>query len=228
MIEGDLRTVRAAPPAAPPRPGAGRMREEAPRAPMPSQTFAPPPYAAVRDAAFAPQPKPELPNPAALQASYQEHFAAAPREFHAAQPARAGCPADAAARHQRNPGAARRAAAHRDRAGIAAGSSARAGHAAGRTHVVAVGADRGFRKRDQRNFRGRQGAGQLVELHRRRAPRRAGRRRRAAANEKAAKAAAKAARKRQGRRQGQGGGRQGRPRTSPPRSARCWSARAWS
>src|SRR5207247_10564156 len=31
--------------------------------------------------AFAPQPKPELPNPAATQ----EHFAAAPREFHAAQ-----------------------------------------------------------------------------------------------------------------------------------------------
>ena len=59
--------------------------------------------------------------------------------------------AGAAARDQRNPGAACRRAAHRDRAGIAAGSSARAGHAADRAHVFAVGTDRGFRKRDQRD-----------------------------------------------------------------------------
>src|SRR5206468_2825531 len=38
------------------------------------------------------QPKPELPNPAALQATPQEHFAAAPREFHAVQPAAPAAP----------------------------------------------------------------------------------------------------------------------------------------
>jgi localization factor PodJL len=44
--------------------------DEAPSAPMP---------AAPQQVAMAPQPKPELPNPAAMQ----EHFEAAPREFHA-------------------------------------------------------------------------------------------------------------------------------------------------
>jgi localization factor PodJL len=62
MIEGDLRTVRVQPVAPPP---------EMPSAPQ----FAPP-----LAAAMEPQPKPELPNPAAAQG----HFAAAPREFHAA------------------------------------------------------------------------------------------------------------------------------------------------
>jgi localization factor PodJL len=59
-IEGDLRNVRAAPvvkPAPQPAP------PQAPRIMMP------------------PQPRPELPNPAAAQ----EHFTAAPREFHAVQ-----------------------------------------------------------------------------------------------------------------------------------------------
>ncbi|MEH2523699.1 MULTISPECIES: hypothetical protein [unclassified Bradyrhizobium] len=74
-IEGDLRTVRAAPPAAPQAsPPPIEMREEAPRITTPLQTY-------------LQQSKPELPNPAALQASPQEHFAAAPREFHAVQPA---------------------------------------------------------------------------------------------------------------------------------------------
>jgi localization factor PodJL len=63
MIEGDLRTVRAAP---------------APQvATPPAQAPAPAPRVALA------QPKPELPNPAATQAP---HFAAAPREFHAAGP----------------------------------------------------------------------------------------------------------------------------------------------
>ena len=53
-------------------------------------------------------------------------------------------PAFAAAGDQRNPGAACRSSAHRHRAGIAAGSSARAGHAADRAPVLAVGTDRGF------------------------------------------------------------------------------------
>ena len=150
---------------------------------------------------LAPPPKPELPNPAALQADPQEHFAAAPREFQAAQPARAGRPAIAAAGDQRNPGAACRSAAHRDRAGIAAGSSARAGHAAARAHVFAVGTDRGFRKRDQRNRFRAEGAGQFVELHCRRAPRRAGRSRRAASREGGTFGSEGQG---QGRRQGQG------------------------
>lgn len=82
MIEGDLRAVHAAPPAAAPAPAAFEARAEAPHAAMPSPSSAPP--ADVPQAqAFAPLPKPELPNPAAAQ----EHFAAAPREFHAAQPA---------------------------------------------------------------------------------------------------------------------------------------------
>ncbi|UPK04728.1 tetratricopeptide repeat protein [Bradyrhizobium sp. 170] len=74
MIEGDLRTVRAAPAAIASSPAAAEMREEAPRVMTPLQTY-------------PQQSKPELPNPAALQAGPQEHFVAAPREFHAAQPA---------------------------------------------------------------------------------------------------------------------------------------------
>jgi localization factor PodJL len=66
MIEGDLRAVRAAPVA---------LAPEAPQAPQ-----APPPMASAPRVAMPPEPKPELPNPAAEQ----EAFAAAPREFHAA------------------------------------------------------------------------------------------------------------------------------------------------
>ncbi len=83
MIEGDLRAVRAAPPVAAPAPAASKPATEAPRAAMPPPSFAPPAYVPqAQPQAFAPQPKPELPNPAASQ----EHFAAAPREFHAAEP----------------------------------------------------------------------------------------------------------------------------------------------
>ena len=86
-IEGDLRTVRATPVAPQPAPAPVEMHEEAPRAPMPSQAFAPPPLMQSLMQPLAPQPKPEMPNPAALQGNSQENFAAAPREFHAAQPA---------------------------------------------------------------------------------------------------------------------------------------------
>ncbi|CAN7701362.1 hypothetical protein LJR220_006829 [Bradyrhizobium sp. LjRoot220] len=91
MIEGDLRAVRAAPPAAAPAPAPYEAREDAPRAAMPPSSFAPPAYVPQAFApqvpppaaqTYAPQLKPELPNPAAAQ----EQFAAAPREFHAAQP----------------------------------------------------------------------------------------------------------------------------------------------
>jgi localization factor PodJL len=67
MIEGDLRAVRTAP-VPPPAPVPPAQPVPAPRAAMPQ--------------AVSPPPRPELPNPAAAQA----HFAAAPREFHAAEP----------------------------------------------------------------------------------------------------------------------------------------------
>jgi len=65
MIEGDLRAARSAPVAAPP----------------PAPIFVESQAEALR-AAMAPQSRPELPNPAAAQ----QHFVAAPREFHAAEP----------------------------------------------------------------------------------------------------------------------------------------------
>ena len=67
MIEGDLRVVRTAPAPAP-APVPQPQPVPAPRAAMPQQP--------------APPPRPELPNPVAAQ----PHFAAAPREFHAAEP----------------------------------------------------------------------------------------------------------------------------------------------
>ncbi len=79
-IEGDLRTVRTAPPAAPESsPPPIEVLEEAPRPMTPLQTW-------------PQQSKPELPNPAALQANPQDHFEAAPREFHAAQPVAPAAP----------------------------------------------------------------------------------------------------------------------------------------
>jgi localization factor PodJL len=63
MIEGDLRTVRAAPVVPPPEP---------PLMPRPAS-----PQTAAPRVTLPPQPKPELPNPAAGEL----HFAAAPRDF---------------------------------------------------------------------------------------------------------------------------------------------------
>jgi localization factor PodJL len=68
MIEGDLRAVRAAP-VPPPAPVPAAQPIPGPRAATPQQPASPPRY-------------PELPNPV----SVQPHFAAAPREFHAAEP----------------------------------------------------------------------------------------------------------------------------------------------
>ena len=139
----------------------------------------------------------------------------------------AGCRTDAASGHQRNPRTAGSPSAHRDCAGATAGPSAGARHTANRTGVVAVRAHCRFRERDQRNFRGPQGAGQFIEFHRRRAPRRAGCRR-------------CRARQREGSKGGCEGGSPRPPpstrprptarslRTSPPRSARCWLAQVWS
>jgi localization factor PodJL len=80
LIEGDLRAVRSAP---------------VPQ-PAPQPASAPPvePQAASLRVAMTPQPKPELPNPAASQAP---HYAAAPRDFHAAEPAYGAEPAFAPA-----------------------------------------------------------------------------------------------------------------------------------
>jgi localization factor PodJL len=69
MIEGDLRVVRTAP--------------DAPPALSPASLQTAMPQAAASRAATPPQPKPELPNPAAAQAQ----FATAPREFQTAPPA---------------------------------------------------------------------------------------------------------------------------------------------
>lgn len=79
-IEGDLRTVRAAPATLASALETAELREEAPRITTPLKTFPQQPPAQP----LAPPPKPELPNPAALQAGPHEHFAAAPREFHTA------------------------------------------------------------------------------------------------------------------------------------------------
>ena len=74
MIEGDLRTVRPAPAALASAPAAAETTfEDLPRPTTPLTTF-------------PQQTKPELPNPAALQGHAPEAFAAAPRDFHAAQP----------------------------------------------------------------------------------------------------------------------------------------------
>jgi localization factor PodJL len=87
MIEGDLRDVRAAPPAPAPAP-------EPPPAPPARAYVAPEPtYAApeVPRISMPPMPRPELPNPAASQTQFsapaEEHFVAAPRNFGAAEPA---------------------------------------------------------------------------------------------------------------------------------------------
>ena len=138
MIEGDLRAVaRSARRAA-----ASRSAARTTPAPQPA-----PPQAARRHA-MPPQPKPELPNPAAAHV----HFATAPREFQAVQP-----PAPAAIATPRAISEILEplhgAAAPGDRAGTAARSSARAGNAPDRAGGDAVGAHCRLRKRDQRNSR---------------------------------------------------------------------------
>ena len=84
MIEGDLRAVRTAPPAAAPQPmqQAMPMSMAAPVEPAPmarEQRPQPQPQQPKYD------PKPELQNPAAAQHAHSA-FVAAPREFHAAAP----------------------------------------------------------------------------------------------------------------------------------------------
>jgi localization factor PodJL len=87
MIEGDLRNVRAAPPAPAPAP-------EPPPAPPAPVYIAPEPTYVAPEApriSMPPMPRPELPNPAASQMQFsapaEEHFVAAPRNFGATEPA---------------------------------------------------------------------------------------------------------------------------------------------
>ncbi|WP_407168392.1 hypothetical protein [Bradyrhizobium sp. ORS 111] len=81
MIENDLRTVRPASPS--PAPAAAESRAAIPQ---PIAQAAPEQY---KPEQYKPEPyKPELPNPALAQ----EHFAAAPRDFHAAEPQAAVAP----------------------------------------------------------------------------------------------------------------------------------------
>ncbi|WP_426437599.1 hypothetical protein [Bradyrhizobium genosp. P] len=91
MIENDLRAVRTVPSPAPAAPAPVETRVEMPRAAMP-QPIAQPKPESFKFESYEPDQykpaayKPELPNPALAQEHFQEHFAAAPREFHAAQP----------------------------------------------------------------------------------------------------------------------------------------------
>lgn len=81
MIEGDLRSVRTAPPAPAPMPMAAPLQMAAPAEPAPmAREQQPQPQQPKYD------PKPELQNPAAAQHAHST-FVAAPREFHAAAPA---------------------------------------------------------------------------------------------------------------------------------------------
>jgi localization factor PodJL len=85
MIEGDLRAARVQPeapqPVAPPAEASAESSYAAPPA-LAYVAPADPMPAVPQQVAMTPQPKPELPNPAAMQ----EHFDAAPREFHAVSP----------------------------------------------------------------------------------------------------------------------------------------------
>ena len=166
----------------------------------------------------------------------QEHFVAAPREFHAAEPAAPLMPPVPPRAISEILGAARRTAARRDRAGAAAGSSAGAGHTADRADVVAVGAHRRFRKRAERNSDRSERAGLYVELHRRCPPRRASGCRQCAPPTRRRKKLppSKAREKAKAKIEAKAGAKTApRPtasslRPSPRRSARCWSAPAWS
>jgi localization factor PodJL len=94
MIEGDLRAVRVAPEPAPEMAPAPAPAYE----PAPARAFEPAseeaePAAEPPRFSMPPQTRPELPNPAAAEAprfapsaTEVPHFAAAPREFHAAEP----------------------------------------------------------------------------------------------------------------------------------------------
>src|SRR6516164_1372184 len=83
MIEGDVRTMRSAPPQAIVEPApAPRAAPEATLAPSLVETELEAVPAPPLRAAMPPEPKPELPNPAAAQAI----FMAAPRDFHGVEP----------------------------------------------------------------------------------------------------------------------------------------------
>ena len=175
-----------------------------------------------------PEPKPELPRSGSRAGAFRR------------RPARIPCRARGAGRRRALPPRAiseilePHAAPPRtcDRAGSAARSSARAGHTSGRAGVVAIRAHRRLGERDQPKFRSAPkepvSTSSFIAAARRAAQAAAAQ----PVNEKAATRRCKAAAKPGGGRSAKST-RSARPATrslrpSPPRSARCWSAQAWS
>jgi localization factor PodJL len=134
-IEGRSAHGSRAPVTPPPAPAPVEMHEETPRAPNAVAGLRAAALAAVPDAAVDATLGAAAETGAAESGRVARGFSGAFRRRAArisrrAAGAAADCPADPAARHQRNPGAARRSAAHCNCAGIAAGSPTRAGYAA--------------------------------------------------------------------------------------------------
>ena len=207
MIEGDLRTARA--------PARLRRSRRCRRRRKPA-----PPQAAAPRVAMPPQPKPELPNPAAAQGQ-------------SISPPRRGNSRPCSRRRRLSPPVTPRAISE-----ILEPHTAR--RRAPRSRRIcrpiirsnrAPGRPDGWRRRRSasplpkaRSAKFRRPAaraGQHLQLHCRRAPRRAGRRGRASPADKSAA-------RRPARRGAAGDKAKEGLRPSPPRSARCWSARAWS
>ena len=236
---GTGRSARTAPPAAPPAfvappaPAFIEPQVEAPRA------FVEPPYAgAARGDAAAAKTRiaesgrrPGHSRASGAPGTFRRRAARIP----CGRARRAAYASRSAAGDQRNPGAARRTAA-RDRAGAAAGSSAGAGHTADRPDVVPVGAHRRFRKRAERDSRPvrksrslRRASSPPPAAPRRRLPpvRPPTRRPRKPPPTRRGKKPKPRSKPRLGPRRAPRPTASS-PRPSPRRSARCWSAPAWS
>ena len=179
---------------------------------------------------------PIRPRQTQFSAPAEEHFVAAPRDFHAA--ARRASAVDCRRRcRQRRARSAKSSAARqfarRDRVRSAAGSSARAWHRPESADVLTVGAHRSLRGSARRDRRTAQRADEHVELHRRRAPRRpSGRRRARRTTRRSARRLPPRPSPRKAKESRRTSPRTSRAppapkaRASPRKSARCWSARA--
>ena len=222
MIEGDLRAVRSAPIAPPPE----ARPEPGPAAP---QSFAP--QSSPAPLAMPPQIKPELPNPVATEA----HFDAAPREFRAAPPEAPAPPSSRRARSAKSSSRMPRRRAPRSNpiCRRIIRSSRERGRRGGRRRPPSASP---LPKTPSAKFRppSPNPSARRASLPPRAAPPRLPRQR---------SRQWQAGQTRQGdARIGQGPDARRRPaqpvrpqrpttrsrRPSPPRSARCWSARAWS
>ena len=226
MIEGDLRTVRDAPQPAIAQPAAVPAYEPPP-AFEPEPAFAPAqakvePEAPAPRVSMPPQARPELPNPAAAEAprfapsaTEAPHFAAAPREFHAAEPVASPLappplaiseilvPSAAPARPAFDP-------ALPPDTPLEPGTRPR-GRSRRRRSASRRPRTRSARSRRSPTSRSRHRASSPPRAARRRPPRPSSKRARGAAPRLPTRPRATS-----------------RPRASPRRSARCWSAPAWS